>query len=161
MVFGATLAIASVLAFYIGRKTAISGDFPGTNEKTDTLYVHDTITVAKAVKIEKRIIDTLRVPVPVPGPRDTVWLELPREAVEWSDSLCTVYASGVFPQVDSVRHYTTTAIVTRTVYRDTSPWGVGVIAGYGAGASGLTPFVGVGVSYRLTFRKKNEEVRKK
>lgn len=29
------------------------------------------------------------------------------------------------------------------------PWGVGVMAGYGAGKDGLSPFVGVGLSYNL------------
>ena len=151
------LALALVTAFALGfllAKRAYKTD-PQTviKTETDTLYLHDTISVSTPIYITKttiardtvRATDTLRV-------RDTLVVVLDREQLEWRDSLCTVWASGVNPTVDSVRHYVTTQVVTNTV---TVPvvkktrWGLGIQGGYGIGNEGLTPYIGVGVSYNL------------
>ena len=93
-----------------------------------------------------RLADTVRM-------HDTTFVVLDRERVEWRDSLCTVWASGVRPSVDSVRHYVTERVITNTVTvpgpRKVTRWGVGVQAGYGVSDKGLTPYVGVGLSYNL------------
>ena len=149
------LALAAVFAlgFFLGRgrKTA-----PQTviKTQTDTLYLRDTITVSTPVWLTKTVIarDTFAV-VDTVRLRDTVLVVLDRERVEWRDSLCTVWASGVRPSVDSVRHYVTERVVTNTVtvpgLRKVTRWGVGVQAGYGVSDKGLTPYVGVGLSYNL------------
>ncbi|MBR1575850.1 MAG: hypothetical protein IJ654_05300 [Bacteroidales bacterium] len=147
------LAAVFALGFALGR-----GRKPApqtvTEIRTDTVTVRDTITVSTPVYIVKTAVrrdtvtacDTVRL-------RDTLRVVLNREQVEWRDSLCTVWASGVRPSVDSVRHYTRTEIVTQTVKvpgpRNVTRWGVGVQAGYGVSDKGLTPYIGVGLSYNL------------
>ena len=148
------LALAAVfsLGFFLGkgRKTA-----PQTviKTQTDTLYLRDTITVATPVWLTKTVVsrDTFRVADTV-RLHDTTFVVLDRERVEWRDSLCTVWASGVRPSVDSVRHYVTereVIISERVTHTKKTRWGVGVQAGYGVSDKGLTPYVGAGLSYNL------------
>ena len=54
------------------------------------------------------------------------------------------------PQVDSVIHHTENLIITKDIpVIKKTRWGLGVHAGVGAGKGGLTPYVGVGVSYNI------------
>ena len=121
--------------------------------RTDTLWVRDTFTAYIPVEIERRIVDSVLVEV-----KDTIVLKdtllavLPREAVTWRDTLSEVYVSGVMPQVDSVRHFVTTKVVTietERVVEKENHWGVGIIAGYGFMGSQHSPFLGVGISYNI------------
>lgn len=153
----AALALALAASFAVGfalaRRTHTRAPQTVTKIVRDTLTVRDTITVSTPVYLARReirrdtvtVTDTMRV-------RDTLVVVLPREQVEWRDSLATVWASGVRPRVDSVRHYVTERIVTNTVTvtktRKTR-WGVGVQAGYGVSDKGLTPYIGAGVTYNL------------
>lgn len=153
-VLALALAAALAVGFALGRRTRTSAPQTVTKIVRDTLTVRDTITVSTPVYLTRReirrdtvaVTDTLRV-------RDTLVVVLPREQVEWRDSLVTVWASGIRPTVDSVRHYTRTEIVTQTVTvpgpRKVSRWGLGVQAGYGVSDKGLTPYVGVGLSYNI------------
>ena len=153
-VLALALAAALAVGFAIGRRTRTNAPQTVTKIVRDTLTVRDTITVSTPVYLTRReirrdtvaVTDTLRV-------RDTLVVVLPREQVEWRDSLVTVWASGIRPEVDSVRHYTRTEIVTQTVTvpgpRKPSRWGIGVQAGYGVSDKGLTPYVGVGLSYNI------------
>lgn len=153
-VLALALAAALAVGFALGRRTRTSAPQTVTKIVRDTLTVRDTITVSTPVYLTRReirrdtvaVTDTLRV-------RDTLVVVLPREQVEWRDSLVTVWASGIRPAVDSVRHYTRTEIVTQTVTvpgtRKLSRWGLGVQAGYGVSDKGLTPYVGVGISYNI------------
>lgn len=144
LVFASATLLA--LGIWLGRLT----NRPTTpvEPQVDTLYLHDTIKVTKPVYLTRRVIDTMEVYIPV---HDTVVLvQLPREQIEWRDSLATVWASGYQPQVDSIEHYSTTKIITKemTVPVKVQPrWAVGISAGYGAGKDGLTPWLGVGVTY--------------
>jgi len=119
--------------------------------KVDTSYVHDTISVSTPVYVRVRVVDTLRVPVPVPGGRDTVWAELPREEKTYQDSTFRAVVSGVAPSLDTIDIYRKTIYIDRTstVYVQPPRWSVGLQAGYGATKDGLSPYVGIGVQYRL------------
>ena len=115
------------------------------------MFIRDTIRVTEPIYVTKRIVDSI--PFPVTDTlrlRDTLFVYLTREQIRWEDSLSVVYASGVFPQVDSVIHHTQSMVITKEipVVRKTR-WGLGINAGFGAGKDGLTPYVGVGVSYNL------------
>lgn len=154
IVGAATIAVVALIFFHYyigerdGRNTAISS-FEG---KSDTLVIHDTIVENKPVYVAKKVVDTLRIPV-VDTIRitDTLYIELEREQVEWRDSLCSVYASGILPSVDSVAHYIREREITTYVpqIRKTR-WGIGIQAGYGATFSNgvqFAPYIGVGISY--------------
>lgn len=121
--------------------------------KVDTLIVRDTIMQYKPIFIDKIKMDSVLIPVKdTIIIRDSVYIYMDREKITWRDSFCEVYASGIMPQVDSVRHfreYQYVTIETAIPVKEKSHWGLGVQVGMGAGKNGLTPYVGVGISYNL------------
>lgn len=124
-----------------------------TEAKVDTLYIRDTITSYKPKFVERVKLDSVLVPV-IDSVKihDTTFVYLEREQVVWQDSLSVVYASGILPQVDSVRHFQESMTIIKeipVVKTKKTHWGLGVQAGVGAGKDGLTPYIGVGVSYNI------------
>ena len=143
--------IVGAVCFIAGRKTAKKGGESTIIERVDTLVIRDTIVSYKPKYIARRVVDS--VPFPVTDTirmKDTLFLVLPMEQVVWEDSLARVYASGINPQVDSVMHYRTERVINHIVpVKVQSRWGLGVQGGVGFGKDGLTPYVGVGVSYNI------------
>ena len=124
-----------------------------TEIKVDTLVVRDTIMQYKPIFVDKIKVDSVLIPVKdTIVIRDSVYIYMEREKVTWRDSLCEVYASGIMASVDSVRHfqeYKYITIETQVPVKVRSHWGLGVNAGYGVGKGGLTPYVGMGISYNI------------
>ena len=126
-------------------------------EEVDTLLIFDTITLTKPICVEKIQLDSVYMPVTdTLWKHDTLYVYREREQIEWQDSLCRVYASGINPQVDSVTHFVQETIITREIsvpVKVKSRWGLGIQVGYGAGINGkqvyMTPYVGVGISYNI------------
>ena len=143
--------IVGAVCCVAGRKTAKKGGESTIIVRVDTLVIRDTIVSYKPKYITKRVVDTAYVPVPEYIERnDTLYAVLEREQVVWEDSLARVYASGINPQVDSVFHYRTEKVINHIVpVKVQSRWGLGVQGGVGFGKDGLTPYVGVGVSYNI------------
>lgn len=77
---------------------------------------------------------------------DSVNVVVPITQKKYEDSTYTAYVSGFRPQLDSISIYQKTTTITEKPSR----WGVGLVGGYGYGTKGFTPFVGVGLYYRLT-----------
>ena len=150
---GVGIAVAVLLLFWADRR--IPRNAPGEPQtiKVDTLVIHDTIKVTEPVSVTKTVVDSVLVPVTdTIRLRDTLYVFMEREQVRWEDSLAVVYASGIDPQVDSVIHFTRDQIIIKeipVIKVKKTRWGLGVQAGVGAGKGGLTPYVGVGVSYNL------------
>lgn len=121
--------------------------------KVDTLLIYDTMTVCEPVFVDRVRLDSILVPVTDSiMVHDTIYAYLQREQVVWRDSMAVVYASGIMPQVDSVRHFREYKVVTIesiVPVKVKSRWGLGVQAGVGASMDGLTPYVGVGLSYNI------------
>lgn len=121
--------------------------------KVDTLIVRDTIMQYKPIFTDKIKVDSVLIPVKdTIVIRDSVYIYMDREKITWRDSLCEVYASGIMPQVDSVRHfqeYKYITIETQAPVKVKSHWGLGINAGYGVGEGRLTPYIGVGISYNI------------
>ena len=154
---GVGIAVAVLIGFLIGQQHPQKSPVEPIKEKVDTLLIFDTITLTKPVFVEKIKLDSVLIPV-----TDTLWLHdtlyvyLEREQIQWQDSLCRVYASGINPQVDSVTHFVQETIITREIsvpVKVKSRWGLGIQVGYGAGINGkqayLTPYVGVDISYYI------------
>lgn len=137
------------LGFLLGHRC--HRDAPGEPPtlRVDTLFIYDTTKVTEPKYITKRVIDSIPYPVrDTIRVRDTLVMFLEREQVRWEDSLAVVYASGINPQVDSVFHFTREQVITREIpVKVRSRWGIGVQAGVGAGENGLTPYLGIGVTY--------------
>ena len=154
---GVGIAVAVLIGFFIGQKHPQKLPVEPIKEKVDTLLIFDTITLTKPVFVEKIQLDSVYMPVTdTLWKHDTLYVYLEREQIQWQDSLCRVYASGINPQVDSVTHFVQETIVNREIsvpVKVKSRWGLGIQVGYGAGVNGkqvyLTPYVGVGISYNI------------
>ena len=154
---GVGIAVAVLIGFLIGQKHPQKSPVEPIKEKVDTLLIFDTITLTKPVFVEKIQLDSVYMPVTdTLWKHDTLYVYLEREQIQWQDSLCRVYASGINPQVDSVTHFVQETIITREIsvpVKVKSRWGLGINVGYGAGVNGkqvyLTPYVGVGISYNI------------
>ena len=154
---GVGIAVAVLIGFLIGQQHPQKSPVEPIKEKVDTLLIFDTITLTKPVFVEKIQLDSVYMPVTdTLWKHDTLFVYLEREQIQWQDSLCRVYASGINPQVDSVTHFVQETIITREIsvpVKVKSRWGLGIQVGYGAGINGkqvyLTPYVGVGISYNI------------
>ena len=154
---GVGIAVAVLIGSLIGQKHPQKSPVEPIKEKVDTLLIFDTITLTKPIFVEKIQLDSVYMPVTdTLWKHDTLFVYLEREQIQWQDSLCRVYASGINPQVDSVTHFVQETIVNREIsvpVKVKSRWGLGIQVGYGAGINGkqvyLTPYVGVGISYNI------------
>lgn len=135
----------------MGRSGCSEG---GGNETfTDTVTVYDTVTVTQPVLVDSTVIryrtvllkvsDTSRVTV-----YDSVSVEIPIESKKYEGKSYTAYVSGYDPRLDSITVYPEIRTVTKTEIRR-DKFGIGVTAGAGVGREGLTPFIGVGVTYNI------------
>ena len=154
---GVVIVVAVLIGFLIGQQHPQKSLVEPIKEKVDTLLIFDTITLTKPVFVEKIQLDSVYMPVTdTLWKHDTLYVYLEREQIQWQDSLCRVYASGINPQVDSVTHFVQETIITREIsvpVKVKSRWGLGIQVGYGAGINGkqvyMTPYVGVGISYNI------------
>lgn len=152
-----SIVAALLIGVLIGGEHPLKRPIEPMNKKVDTLFVHDTITLSKPVFVERVKLDSVLVPVfDTLRIQDTMYVYMEREQIQWQDSLCRVYASGVMPHVDSVKHYVCDKIVTietKVPVKVKTHWGLGVNAGYGVGLHGkqvyFTPYVGIGISYNI------------
>lgn len=151
---GVAFAVAVVGAFEFGRHCCPASPTTDPEIKVDTLFIRDTILVKTPEIVEKEVIRTQLVPV-VDTLRlhDTLYLALDRERVVWRDNLSEIWASGIDPSIDSVRHYVSTQVVTveKTVPVEVKvrpKWSVGVGVGMMVvpTSSGIQTAPGVGVS---------------
>ena len=151
ILIGVGLAVAVLLGFLCGQRCPRNGAGEPQPTKVDTLVIRDTIKVTEPISVTERVVDSI--PYPVVDTlrlRDTIIVYLERKQIRWEDSLSVVYASGVMPHVDSVIHFTQDLIITNEIpVINKTRWGLGVQAGVGAGNGGLTPYVGLGISYNL------------
>ena len=125
-------------------------------EKTDTLYIRDTVNVLKPMKTTEKTIDTVYLNVAdTIRINDTIYFSLPRIERSYLSELYSIRVSGIDPVLESVEVYPETKIVTQYVpiNHKKKRWGVGLQAGFGAGVAGknvvLTPYIGIGISYNL------------
>lgn len=118
----------------------------------DTIILRDTITAYKPVPFNVYVVDTLYVPVAVPGQHDTVWAALPWEEKEYRDTSYRAVVEGFRPALKEIEVYQQTKVITVTNNVRIPPprWSWGVQAGLGVNATGsVSPYLGVGIQYRL------------
>lgn len=123
----------------------------------DTLVVRDTVRIEKPVAEYIRTTDTVLVfATDTVQVRDTVFVRIPIETKEYSDSLYRLQVSGYRPGLDWIEVYPTTVKVTQTqtiTVPKKTRWGIGVQVGYGATLYDkqvvLSPYVGLGISYHF------------
>ena len=150
---GIGVAVAILILFLFDRRIPRNAPQEPQSSRVDTLFIRDTIKVTEPVFVTRKVVDSVLVPVTdTIRLRDTLYVFLEREQIRWEDSLSVVYASGVRPEIDSVIHYAERMVIVKeipVVRVKKTRWGVGIQAGAGATKDGLTPYVGVGVSYNI------------
>lgn len=154
-----TVAVALALlalSFWGGIRYAESRPQEVVRDTVEVVRI-DTFRVERPVYVERRVVDTMLVPVRDTVSRaDTVWIPLPLERVVYRDTAYLAVVSGYRPRLDAIEVYQREVVrtVTERVEVPVSRrWGLGITAGYGAAAVGgsvqLAPFVGIGVSYNI------------
>ena len=141
-----TAAICSAVGYGYGRR--------GTRLSTsvaDTICFRDTVRDS----IPMPVYETLVLEVPELFPvyitlggdtiREPVYIPVPITQKEYSTDNYRAWISGYKPSLDSVWVYPEKIIIREKPRR----WGIGVIAGYGIGHNGLSPYVGVGGYWRI------------
>ena len=82
--------------------------------------------------------------------RDSAIVELPMIQRHYADSTYEAWVSGpIDPRLDSVRVFTPTTIITKQEWKPPKRWHIGITAGYGYGAKGFQPYIGVGITYSI------------
>lgn len=136
--------------------------------KVDSLFIRDTNSFKEPQKEPSPDVLIKEIPIPVyvadsaaidsllnecarlERVSDSLQLVLLRVQRHYSDSTFDAWVSGVDPRLDSIKTYQTNIVITKEIpVIKKNRWGLGVQAGVGAGKGGLTPYLGVGVSYNL------------
>lgn len=99
---------------------------------------------AKATKIVKGTENDFRCN------EDSIIADLPMMQRHYSDSTYEVWVSGpVDPQLDSVRVFAPTTIITRQKWKPPKRWHIGPTIGYGITPQGAQPFFGISITYSI------------
>ena len=149
-----TLTAVLCIGFLAGWFSRVPDRVEDFIEKVDTLVVRDTIMRDRPVFVDRYLVrtDTVKLAVHDTTLRvDSVLVDVPIERrVYEEDSLYRAVVSGYRPSLDSLLVYRTTTEITKFVPVPVKKrWGVGIQAGYGFSQKGISPYVGVGISYNL------------
>ena len=68
---------------------------------------------------------------------------------ESKNDIYHAWVSGYDAQLDSIHVFRETIKETKTIYAKPKKFHIGLQAGYGITNKGLSPYIGIGVSYRL------------
>lgn len=148
-----TMTIALCIICFISGYDYASKHCTNVVTRADTIIKRDTVTavpdtVYKTIELGERIVK-----VAVRGDTlyriDTVTVSLPFVQKQYKDSSYSAWVSGYEPSLDSIRIFPKTTIIreSKVVQKDRR-WGV--YGGVGIGVSDrVTPYVGVGIGYRI------------
>lgn len=136
--------------FFAGRKSAS----PVVKEilTTDTIMVVDTIrdTIPQFRRVTINRVDTVF--LNIPGDTVKVQAEVPIERKEYSTESYRAIIEGYRAKLLSMEVYQKTNTIIKpevhTITKKTR-WGIGISGGYGFSENGLSPFIGLGISYNI------------
>lgn len=143
-------------AFFFGRST-MHTDIVSTKIERDTIVVRDTIVQYYPQEVERVVVKTERVEVPIivrDTIREVVEVEIPIEEKEYKSEEYYAVIGGYNPYLKSIEVYPKTSYITTTeTVTKRKRWGVslGVQGGYGFTPKGWQPYAGVGVSFGYNF----------
>ena len=167
---GVGIAVAVLIGFLIGQQHPQKPPVEPNTEKVDTLIIRDTNSYTEPPKEPSPDVLIKEIPVPVyvadssaidsllnkcarlERVNDSLQLVLLHVQRHYSDSTFDAWVSGVDPRLDSIKTYQTNMVIIKEIpFIKKNRWGLGVQAGVGAGKGGhgLSPYIGVGVSYNV------------
>lgn len=146
----------------IGAALFVAGYHFGQNKdnvslKSDTVYVTTTDTVPKLVsskplymysyivKHKRDTVQTFSYSQENDTIRDTIPIPITQNVYKGNNY--TAYVSGFHQSLDSIS--VTEKIITNTIVKKRSRWNVGISTGYACTPKGLSPYIGVGITYNL------------
>lgn len=144
-------------SFFFGRATIKDTTIVSTKIERDTIIVRDTIRQYYPKEVERVVVRTERVEVPIvrcDTIRDTMWVNLPIEEREYKSEEYFAIVEGYNPMLKYIEVYPRTAYINTTeTIKKRKHWGVslGVQGGYGFTPKGWQPYAGVGVSFGYSF----------
>lgn len=157
ILFGIIFVGCVVGSFFFGRASVKDTTIVSTKIERDTIVVRDTIRQYYPQEVERVVVRTERVEVPIVV-RDTIIevieVELPIEEKEYKSEEYFAIIGGYSPYLKSIEVYPTTKYITTTeTIKERKRWGVslGVQGGYGITPKGWQPYAGVGVSFGYNF----------
>lgn len=140
-----------IISVVCGYKSGVSHGEGRTVHDTIRYITTDTVRIEKPVLVKSKPLGYRRIKIDsIRGgdsirEKDTVYI--PYIQKEYSSERYRAYVSGYDVELDSLKVYPeSTVIRTRIKPRRV---GLGIIAGYGYGTRGLSPFVGLGIYYRI------------
>lgn len=157
ILFGIIFVGCVVGSFFFGRATIKDTTIVSTKIERDTIVVRDTIRQYYPQEVERVVVRTERVEVPIvvrDTIRDTMWVNLPIEEREYKGEEYYAVIGGYDPYLKSIEVYPTTKYITTSeTIKERKRWGVslGVQGGYGFTPKGWQPYAGVGVSVGYNF----------
>lgn len=143
-------------AFFFGRST-MKVDIVSVKVERDTIIVRDTIVQYYPQEVERVVVKTERISVPIvvrDTIREVVEVELPIEEKEYKSDEYRAVVGGYNPYLKSIEVYPRTAYInTSKTIKERKRWGVslGVQGGYGITPHGMQPYAGVGVTFGYNF----------
>lgn len=144
------LAVCVIISLISGNH-----ELPHKTYRVDSItYVdtikHDSVITRDSTIVRYKVIPIAREDTSASARADTVLLPVTQK--HYSSIDYDAWVSGYEPQLDSIRTYSRRSILMLppAVRTDKNKrFGIGIQAGYGVGRDGLTPYIGVGVSYML------------
>jgi outer membrane protein W len=138
-----------VATFFLGRHTHKVEPIEVERVVYDTI-IHERVKVDTMwrTRVEKvYLTEVRRDTVTV---RDTVLVEVPIYTYIAQDSLYRIEVEGFNVRFNRIDVYPRTVYITQEkVVKTGDKWGLGVQVGYGASKQGLSPYIGIGVSYNI------------
>lgn len=136
---------------------------PIITERIDTVIVRDTIRDTVLVYKKRFIVHIDTVMLKKVADTAHIAVEVPIERKIYQTPYYRAEIEGFRPSLISMDVYRQTDYITKTErvsMPDTRRWGIGLSAGYGATIQGgnvrLSPYIGVGVHYRLFYLDKRK-----
>lgn len=151
------VVLLMVGSFFFGRASVKDTTIVSTRIERDTIIVRDTIRQYFPQEVERVVVRTERVEVPIVHRdtiRETIEVELPIEEKEYKSEEYRAIVGGYNPYLKSIEVYPRTAYITNTeTIKQRKRWGVslGVQGGYGFTPKGWQPYAGVGVTFGYSF----------
>ena len=141
--------VAGFTAGYHIRRDVVSDSI----SKTDTFIKVDTIHDSIPYPVYETLVKIIPEPFPVYITLDgdtviePIYVPMPITQKEYKTDDYRLSISGYKPNLDYIEVYRRTEYITKTI--TPRRWGIGVIAGYGIGKHGLSPYVGLGGFCRI------------
>ena len=144
------LLIGLVASFFTGYRIRRT-DAKNVQAKRDTVI--DTLRTVLPIPSFEIELSEVEIPYPIIVKEkgqdrvDTIYVLVPVTQKEYVSENYRAWVSGYNAALDSIYVFPKTVYITQTM--PARKWGLGVVGGYGIGRYGFSPYVGVGVYYKI------------